>query len=199
MGPILTISGEMSGKVREADNKNSNINMSPVIAVLQLFRRYHGGGFMQVKLQRIESAWHSCSVASYYFKISINRGRFDPLGLVHKWGNHNIKGGHVQTDNKFFDDLAKLGQSAVGTLHGVKGEMEAAVRAHLEQMMQGMDLVSREEFEVVRDMAKQARAENLQLAQQVADLQKALAETGKKPATPTSRKKTPSKSDKDTK
>ena len=145
--------------------------MSPVIAVLQLFRRYHGGVFMQVKLQRIESAWHSCSVASYYFKISINRGRFDPLGLVHKWGNHNIKGGHVQTDNKFFD----------------------------EQMMQGMDLVSREEFEVVRDMAKQARAENLQLAQQVADLQKALAETGKKPATPTSRKKTPSKSDKDTK
>jgi len=78
----------------------------------------------------------------------------------------------MQTDNKFFDDLAKLGQSAVGTLHGVKGEMEAMIRARLENLLQDMDLVTREEFDVVRDMAREARAKNEELEQKIAALEK---------------------------
>lgn len=106
----------------------------------------------------------------------------------------------MQTDNKFFDDLAKLGQSAVGTLHGVKGEAEAALRARLEQVLLGMDLVSREEFEVVRDMAKEARAQNDLLLKKINLLEESLK--GQSPATPPktkSRKKTSAKSDKETK
>ena len=80
----------------------------------------------------------------------------------------------MQTDNKFFDDLAKLGQSAVGTLHGVKGEVEAMVRARLEHVLQDMDLVTREEFDVVRDMAREARAENSELTHKITALEKAL-------------------------
>lgn len=86
----------------------------------------------------------------------------------------------MQTDNKFFDDLAKLGQSAAGTLHGVKAEVEALVRARLEHILTDMDLVTREEFEVVRDMAKEARRQNELLAQKIAALETPLA--AKKPA-----------------
>ena len=80
----------------------------------------------------------------------------------------------MQTDNKFFDDLAKLGQSAVGTLHGVKGEVEAMIRARLEHVLQDMDLVTREEFDVVRGMAREARAENSKLADKITALEKTL-------------------------
>lgn len=80
----------------------------------------------------------------------------------------------MQTDNKFFDDLAKLGQSAAGTLHGVKGEIEAMIRARLENILRDMDMVSREEFEVVRDMVKAARAENEVLAKKITALEKTL-------------------------
>ncbi len=82
----------------------------------------------------------------------------------------------MQTDNKFFDDLAKLGQSAAGTLHGVKGEFEAMFRARLEDILKDMDLVSREEFDVVRDMAKEARTQNEILAKKIITLEKQLLE-----------------------
>lgn len=81
----------------------------------------------------------------------------------------------MQTDNKFFDDLAKLGQSAVGNLHGVKGEIESLVRARLEQLLSGMDLVTREEFDVVHDMAKKAREENERLEMKITALEKKIS------------------------
>ena len=97
----------------------------------------------------------------------------------------------MQTDNKFFDDLAKLGQSAVGTLHGVKGEIDAMVRARLEHVLMGMDLVTREEFDVVQDMAKEARAENKALHEKIAQLEKQIAgEKAPKAKAKTSRKNT---------
>ncbi len=95
----------------------------------------------------------------------------------------------MQTDNKFFDDLAKLGQSAAGTLHGVKGEFEAMLRTRLEDILKDMDLVSREEFDVVRDMAKEARTQNEILAQKIITLEKQL----------TTKKTTKAKTRKDTK
>jgi len=100
----------------------------------------------------------------------------------------------VQTDNKFFDDLAKLGQSAAGTLHGVKGEVESMVRARFEHIFRDMNLVTREEFEVVRDMAQQAREKNLELEKEIAALKKPRT-SGKT----TPRKTTPRKTTKTTK
>ena len=99
----------------------------------------------------------------------------------------------MQTDNKFFDDLAKLGQSAVGTLHGVKGEVEAMVRARIEHVLRDMDLVTREEFDVVSDMAKQARAENTALEKKIVALEKALKSQNVKKNTKNSKTKSSKK------
>ena len=62
----------------------------------------------------------------------------------------------MQTTNKFMDDIAKLATGAVGAAHSVKGEMESAFQAWLDRQLAGMDLVSREEFETVREMAEKA-------------------------------------------
>ena len=77
----------------------------------------------------------------------------------------------MQTDNPFLDDLAKLATGAAGTLHGVKQELEATVKAKVERIAADMDLVSREEFEVVKEMAQKARVENEVLIARIAELE----------------------------
>lgn len=73
----------------------------------------------------------------------------------------------MQTSNKFMDDMAKLATGAVGAAHSVKGEMEGMFRAWLDKQIAGMDLVSREEFETVREMAEKARMENEDLRAEI--------------------------------
>lgn len=65
----------------------------------------------------------------------------------------------MQSQNRFFEDLAKLATGAAGTLAGVGREMENSMRQVFERMIGGMDLVSRDEFEAVKAMAATARAE----------------------------------------
>ncbi|HSV28857.1 MAG TPA: accessory factor UbiK family protein, partial [Candidatus Omnitrophota bacterium] len=77
----------------------------------------------------------------------------------------------MQTQNPFFDDLARMAGGALGALSGLKAEVEALVRQQMEKMTAGMDMVSREEFEAVRDMASKARTENEALAKRVAELE----------------------------
>lgn len=105
----------------------------------------------------------------------------------------------MQTDNKFFDDLAKLGQSAAGTLHGVKGEVESMVRARFEHIFRDMNLVTREEFEVVRDMAREAREKNIELEKEIAALKKPRTPGKTTPRKTPPRKTTPRKTTKTTK
>ena len=76
----------------------------------------------------------------------------------------------MQTNNKILDDIAKLATSTAGALHSVRGEMEDQFRAWLDRQLAGMDLVSREEFEVVRDMAEKARMENEDLRKELDQL-----------------------------
>ncbi len=77
----------------------------------------------------------------------------------------------MQTDNRLLDDLARIASGAVGALQGVKGEVEQAFRARLEQALDGMELVNREEFEAVKAMAAAAREENIRLAERIAALE----------------------------
>lgn len=93
-----------------------------------------------------------------------------------------MRGIRVQTDNKFLDDLAKLAAGAVGTVHGVRSEMEAMFRQKMEAMLTGLDLVRREEFEVVKEMAAKARLENEQLARKIAALEAQSAPAKASPA-----------------
>ena len=80
----------------------------------------------------------------------------------------------MQTDNRLFDDLSRIAAGAMGTLQGVKGEVEQAFRQRLERALADMELVSREEFEAVRAMAQAAREENIRLSERIAALESKL-------------------------
>ncbi|KAF0225102.1 MAG: hypothetical protein FD176_594 [Rhodospirillaceae bacterium] len=82
----------------------------------------------------------------------------------------------MQTQNPFFDDLARMAGGALGALSGLRAEVEALIRQQMERFMAGVDMVPREEFEVVRDMAVKAREENDALAKRLADLEAKLAD-----------------------
>lgn len=77
----------------------------------------------------------------------------------------------MQTQNRILDDLARVAASAVGAVQGARHEVEAAIRARLEKMLSDMDLVTREEFEVVKAMAEKAREENERLTERLAALE----------------------------
>jgi BMFP domain-containing protein YqiC len=82
----------------------------------------------------------------------------------------------MQTQNPFFDDLARMAGGALGALSGLRAEIEGLIRQQMERFMAGIDMVPREEFEVVRDMAIKAREENDALAKRLADLEAKLAD-----------------------
>ena len=65
----------------------------------------------------------------------------------------------MQSENRFFDDLAKMINGVAGTVAGAGREAEAAMRDRAKEFVGRMDFVSREEFEAVKQMAATARAE----------------------------------------
>ena len=73
--------------------------------------------------------------------------------------------------NRILDEFAKLLTDAAGAAQGVRREVETAFRAHGERILNSMDVVQREEFEAVREMALKARAENEKLARRLAELE----------------------------
>lgn len=80
----------------------------------------------------------------------------------------------MQSQNRFFDDMARVAAGAMGALSGVRGEIEARFRDQLERILAGMDLVSREEFEAVKAMAAKAREEQELLSRRIAELEQRL-------------------------
>ncbi|NGO62645.1 accessory factor UbiK family protein [Rhizobium daejeonense] len=81
--------------------------------------------------------------------------------------------------NRIMDEFAKLMTDAAGAAQGVRKEMETAFHAQAERWMNSMDLVKREEFEVVREMAIKARDENDALLKRIEALEAQLAEKTK--------------------
>ncbi|MEC3910466.1 accessory factor UbiK family protein [Sphingobium sp. CR2-8] len=65
----------------------------------------------------------------------------------------------MQSENRFFDDLAKLVNGAAGTVAGVSREFEANARERAKEWIGGMDFVTREEFDAVKAIAAAAREE----------------------------------------
>ncbi|MFT9425039.1 MAG: accessory factor UbiK family protein [Acetobacter syzygii] len=58
---------------------------------------------------------------------------------------------------RFFDDLAGVAGGAVSALTGVREEMNAIVRSRVDEVLTSLQVVRREEFEVMRELAAQAR------------------------------------------
>ncbi|HWA00559.1 MAG TPA: accessory factor UbiK family protein [Caulobacterales bacterium] len=80
----------------------------------------------------------------------------------------------MQTQSSVFDDLARLMTGAMGMAQGVSEEAKSFMRAQADRFVAEMDLVARDEFEAVKQMAADARAEADALARRVEDLEAAL-------------------------
>lgn len=78
----------------------------------------------------------------------------------------------MQTENRFLDDLARVATGALDTMQGARRELETMVRQRIERYLAGLELVSREEFDVVKAMAEEARLENETLAKKIEALER---------------------------
>lgn len=87
----------------------------------------------------------------------------------------------MQTQSRFFDDLARVANGALSAAAGVRAEIEQLIRQQFERFLADRDLVTREEFEAVEAMAVRAREEQERLAARVAELEASLAKA-RKPA-----------------
>lgn len=86
--------------------------------------------------------------------------------------------------NRVFDEFAKLMTDAAGVAQGMRKEAETVFRSQAERMLNTLDLVKRDDFDAVREMAANARDENEKLHAAIAKLEKRVAalEGGSKPA-----------------
>lgn len=81
----------------------------------------------------------------------------------------------TQTTGRIFDEFARLMNDAAGVATGVRREAETVMRSQAERILRELDVVTREEFDTVRDLASAAREENERLASRIAELETRLA------------------------
>jgi BMFP domain-containing protein YqiC len=81
----------------------------------------------------------------------------------------------MQTDNRFLDDLAKVASGALGSVSGVKHEVEVRIQQQMERLLGRMNLVPREEFDAMKAVAQAAREAQIRLEARVAALEARLA------------------------
>ena len=77
----------------------------------------------------------------------------------------------MQTRNRFFDDAAKIAGGALGTLEGLRREVETIVGQQIEKILAKFDLVTRDEFEAVKELAARARSENEEIKEKIEKLE----------------------------
>ena len=77
----------------------------------------------------------------------------------------------AQTSNRFFDEVARLMNDAAGVATGVRREFDTVMRTQAERVLRDLDVVQREEFEAVKEMARLAREENEALRARIAALE----------------------------
>ena len=83
----------------------------------------------------------------------------------------------TQTTNRFFDEVARLMNDAAGVAQGVRREFDTLFRTQAERILNDLDVVKREEFEAVKEMARLAREENEQLKARIAALEARLGQS----------------------
>ena len=81
----------------------------------------------------------------------------------------------AQTTGGFYDQFARLMNDAAGVAQGVRREVDSVMRSQAERILADMDVVHREEFEAVKEMARLAREENEALKARIAALEAKLA------------------------
>jgi BMFP domain-containing protein YqiC len=94
------------------------------------------------------------------------------IAIVHEDNEQNT--GELpmtQTTNRFFDEIGRLMNDAAGAAQGMKREFDTVLRNQAERILRDLDMVKREEFEAVKDMARLAREENEALKGRIAVLE----------------------------
>ena len=77
---------------------------------------------------------------------------------------------------RILDDLAGVAGGAFSALTGAREEIGAIVRARVDEPLSGLNLVRRDEFEVVREMASRARLAQANLESQIARLEERVSD-----------------------
>ena len=77
----------------------------------------------------------------------------------------------MQGSNRLFDDFARLMTDAAGAAQGVRREAETVFKAQVERLIRDMDIASREELDVLRDLVSALRSQNDALAARVTALE----------------------------
>jgi BMFP domain-containing protein YqiC len=90
----------------------------------------------------------------------------------------------TQTKGRFFDEMGRLMNDAAGVAQGVRREFDTLFRTQAERILRDLEVVSREEFEAVKEMARLAREENEKLKARVQALELAAAARSDQPSEP---------------
>jgi BMFP domain-containing protein YqiC len=88
------------------------------------------------------------------------------------------------SSSRILDDLGRLMTDAAGVASGVRREIDGVVKSQIERLLRDADVVTREEFEAVREMAVLAREENDTLKARIAALEKAASSAVKTKSPP---------------
>ncbi|MBN8957895.1 MAG: accessory factor UbiK family protein [Rhizobiales bacterium] len=91
----------------------------------------------------------------------------------------------AQTSNRIFDEMARLMNDAAGVAGGVRREFDTVMRTQAERILRELDVVRRDEFEAVKEMARLAREENEALKARIEALEAAQREQQADPLTGT--------------
>jgi BMFP domain-containing protein YqiC len=108
----------------------------------------------------------------------LEQSRTDRHSLAEQCSSFQEFGPMTQTSNRFFDEMARLVNDATGAAQGVKREFDTVIKHQAERFLNEMDLVKREEFEAVKEMARLAREENDALKARIAAIEIKLSAGG---------------------
>jgi len=76
---------------------------------------------------------------------------------------------------RILDDIAGVAGGALSALVGIREEIEAIVRARIEEAIRRLELVRREEFDAMSELAANARAGQEEAEARIAALEARLA------------------------
>jgi BMFP domain-containing protein YqiC len=90
----------------------------------------------------------------------------------------------TQTKGRFFDEMGRLMTDAAGVAQGVRREFDTLFRTQAERILRELEVVTREEFEAVKEMAQLAREENERLKARIQALEMAAVTRSDQPSEP---------------
>ena len=93
----------------------------------------------------------------------------------------------MQSRNRILDDAARVAGGALETLAGMRREIEDLIRHRIDMILANRDLVTRDEFDAVKEIAVNARAEQQRLEARVVELEEKVARLARTSARPARR------------